>query len=214
MSSRTDRAANDKRSAPIDPESPAPTRAEPLEAPDPFDPANMRLDPAAELVAIERVLVRVRVRKPDSQGFFRVHPDPIYRVDTALILLREEREFYYLDPALRSVLGDEAKPYRLYLAVTQGGAVFLWPVRLPGSDGKDNDWWRTARKAAELGMRSWTRIQASESAGEYKIDHARGVLADPEWPDRAPGELLRLAFQDNYIDNVEHPVVRRLWGQA
>src|SRR4051795_793091 len=99
MSSRTSRAADDKRSAPIDPESPAPTRAEPLEAPDPFDPANMRLDPAAELISVKRVLVRLPVRRPNPQHFIQVHPDPAYRLDTALIMLKEEREtYYYLDP--------------------------------------------------------------------------------------------------------------------
>src|SRR3954453_3413627 len=113
---------------------------EPVVPPDPFDPASMRIDPDEELVAIEHVLVRLPVRKPHAQEFFRVHPDQNYRLDTALILLKEEREIYYPNPALRSVLGDEMQPYRLYLTQNRGGGTFWWPVRLIGPDGKPNGW--------------------------------------------------------------------------
>ena len=62
------------------------------EAPDPFDPARLRLDPAAELVGIKRVIANVPIRRPKRQELVRVHPDPDQRLDTALIELKEERE--------------------------------------------------------------------------------------------------------------------------
>ena len=117
-----------------------------LDAPDPFDPASLRLDPGAELVAVKKVIVRVPVRKPGPQEFVRVHPDPGRRLDTALIELKEERETYLLAPGLRAELGDEAKPTRLYTAISRAGALFLWPVALPGPDGRRNPWHESAHR--------------------------------------------------------------------
>ena len=97
--------------------------------------------------------MRVPVRKPGPQEFVRVHPDPGHRLDTALIELKEERETYLLAPALRAELGDEAKPTRLYTAISRAGALFLWPVALPGPDGRRNPWHDSAHRAAELATR-------------------------------------------------------------
>ena len=40
----------------------------------------------------------------------------------------------------------------LFLAINRQGTVFFWPVRLPSPDGKDIEWWRSAREAAEMAM--------------------------------------------------------------
>ena len=186
--------------------------ADRLDAPDPFDPTSLRLDPSAELIAVKKVIVRVPVRKPGPQEFVRVHPDPGRRLDTALIELKEERETYLLAPALRAELGDEAKPVRLYTAISRAGALFLWPVALPGPDGRHNPWHESAHRAAELATREWMRLRASHAAGEYEIAVAGAPLPDPEWPDLPFRELLRLAFREAHIDSADHPVVRRLRG--
>ena len=183
-----------------------------LAAPDPFDPAALRLDPGAELIAVKKVIVRVPVRKPGPQEFVRVHPDPGQRLDTALIELKEERETYLLAPALRAELGDEAKPTRLYTAISRAAALFLWPIALPGPDGRRNPWHESAHRAAELATREWVRLRASHAAGEYEIAVAGAPLADPEWPELSFRELLRLAFREAHIDSADHPVVRRLRG--
>jgi hypothetical protein len=185
-----------------------------LNAPDPFDPASLRLDPGAELVAVRKVIVRVPVRKPGPQEFVRVHPDPGHRLDTALIELKEERETYLLAPALRAELGDEAKPTRLYTAISRAGALFLWPIALPGSDGRRNPWHESAHRAAELARREWVRLRASHAAGEYEISAAAVPLPEAEWPDLSFHEMLRLAFREAHIDSADHPVVRRLRGLA
>ena len=46
----------------------------------------------------------------------------------------------------------------------------------------------------------------------YRIFKAEGQLSDPIWPDKSLQELLELAFKDRVIDNMDHPVVRRLRG--
>ena len=61
-------------------------------APDPFDPAALRLSQDfAASVGVRKVLLSVPVRKPDKSWWVRVHPDEGYRLPTTVIELREDR---------------------------------------------------------------------------------------------------------------------------
>ena len=65
-------------------------------APDPFDPASLRLDQSfAETVGVKKLLTTVPVRKPNRQEFVRVHPNPHQRLTpVAIIQLKEDREVF------------------------------------------------------------------------------------------------------------------------
>ena len=115
---------------------------------------------------------------------------------------------------MRADLSTESVPSTLFTAINRQGVVFLWPVRLPGPDGKTNEWWRSAREAAELAMTKWVRIKANMSLGAYEMFTAESVMQDPEWPDLTFAELLRIAFRDRIITSPDHPVVKRLRGLA
>jgi len=69
-------------------------------APNPFDPAALRLDQSfAEAVGVKKLLTTVPVRKPNRQDFVRVHRDPAYRLTPAAIIeLKEDREVYLVTP--------------------------------------------------------------------------------------------------------------------
>lgn len=179
---------------------------------DPFDPDYLRLAPDVELVGTERVIVQVQTRKPGQQEFFRTHA--AYFLDTAIIELKDEREIYLLPPALRQELGDEAKRVRLYLAMSRGGALFLWPVPLPDQDGRQNPWHDAAHKAAHLAMGNWVRMRADMGARTYEIVKASAAIPDPDWPKMAFKEILKIAFEGASIDSADHIVVRRLRGKA
>jgi hypothetical protein len=130
------------------------------------------------------------------------------------IELKEDRELYLVGPRMRADLSTESVPSTLFTAINRQGVVFLWPVRLPGPDGKTNEWWRSAREAAQLAMTKWVRIKANMSLGGYEMFTAESVMQDPEWPDLAFAELLRIAFRDRIITGPDHPVVKRLRGLA
>ncbi len=49
-------------------------------------------------------------------------------------------------------------------------------------------------------------------AARYDAIVPAGKPPEPEWPNIPFSKLLRLAFANNIIDNVEHPVARRLLG--
>jgi hypothetical protein len=183
-------------------------------APDPFDPAALRLDQSfADCVGVKKLLTTVPVRKPHRQDFVRVHPAPAYRLTpAALIELKEDRETFLVTPLMAAELPGEFVAATLYMAINRQGVVHLWPVKLPGADGKHNEWHRSAAEAAELAMDKWVRITANMALGAYEIFEAIGDLPDPAWPELPFPEILRIAFRDRIVDSFDHPVVQRLRG--
>ncbi len=114
---------------------------------------------------VEKLLLKVPVRKPNRQEFFRIKPGEDYRLDTVMVELSEDREWYLPAPAAREAVLEEAKPVRLFTGITRQGVVFLWPARLPDADGRVNHWHSSALEAAELAETSWVRMAASRPAG-------------------------------------------------
>jgi hypothetical protein len=196
-----------------------PTAAVPAsqDTPDPFDPVSLRLpqDFSASL-GVKKALLSVPVRKPDKSWWVRVHPDQDYRLQTAVIELKEDRETYLVAPSLWRELAAEAtfSPRALHAAVNRQGVLFVWPIRLPGADGKLDEWSRTAHEAAERATRGWVRVTANLSLGAYDVLEAVAQLGEPDWPVLPFRELLRVAFRDKLIDSLDHPVLRRLRGEA
>src|SRR5690242_11229180 len=67
--------------------------------PDPFDPASLRLSQSlSTVIGVKKALLSVPVRKPDRSWFVRVHPSEHYRLQTAVIELKEDRETYLVAP--------------------------------------------------------------------------------------------------------------------
>lgn len=196
-----------------------PAQQQPDAGPDPFDPASLRLsqDFAAGM-GVRKALLTVPVRKPDKSWFVRVHPDPAYRLPTAVVELKEERgsETYLVHQSLWPDLAGEStfSPRALFTAVNRQGVLFVWPIRLPGSDGRVDEWSRTALEAADMAAKGWIRVAANMGLGAYDVFHATGNLPDPEWPDLPFQQLLRVAFRDRYIRDVNHPVLRKLRGEV
>jgi hypothetical protein len=165
------------------------------------------------MVGVRKALVTVPVRKPDKQCFVRVHPDAEFRLATAMLNLKEEREIYLVDRSLWSELPGEITPTVFYTTITRQGVVFLWPVRLPGDDGRIDEWNRSATEAAQMATTKWVRVAANMPLGAYDVFQATGDFPDPEWPDVGFKALLDVAFKDRFIDSLEHPVVKRLRGE-
>ena len=168
----------------------------------------------ADQAGVKRAILTIPVRKPPRQAFVRVHPGEEWRYPTLLLNLKEERETYLVHPSLTAELGQELTPTVLHLAIDRLGVVFLWPTRLPASDGRLDEWSRTAAEAAELAEGRWISLRANMSLGAYEVFEATGNIPDPEWPDLTLEQAIRIAFKDRFIDSPSHPVVRRLRGEA
>jgi hypothetical protein len=183
-------------------------------APDPFDPAALRLSQSyADTAGVKKLVTTIPVRKPNPQDFVRVHPDPGYRLTPAAIIeLKGERETYLVPPAVAQQLTGEFSVVTLYTTINRQGVPHLWPVKLPRADGRQLEWHRSAGEAAERAMERWIRVKSNTDLGAYEISEAVGALSEPEWPDISFPEILKVAFRDRVVDSVNHPLVQRLRG--
>jgi hypothetical protein len=182
----------------------------------PFDPAMLRLDQSfVTNPGVKKLLTTVPVRKPNRQDFARVHPAPAYRLSPAAIIeLKEDREVYLVTPDIASELPGEFGVASLYTTINRQGVLHLWPVKLPGPDGKHNEWHRSAGEAAERAMHRWVRVTANTSLGAYDLFEAIGELPEPEWPEISFAEILQVAFRDRVVNSLDHPLIQRLRGAA
>jgi hypothetical protein len=165
-----------------------------------------------ESAGVKRLLTTVPVRKPNSQEFVRVHPSSDYRVNVALLELKDDRQMYLLTPAMAQELLGEFFMATLYTTINRQGVLSLWPVRMPAADGRQLEWHRSAAEAAERATKQWVKIRANISLGAYEIDVAGAAHSDPEWPSFTLQELIEIAFKDRLINRIDHPVVQRLRG--
>lgn len=183
--------------------------------PDPFDPNTLRLSQDfAGQVGVKKLLTTVPVKRPARHDFVCVHPDESYRLSPAAIIeLKEEREAYLIAPDMATELSGEFAITALFMAITRQGVLSLWPVKLPGSDGKYSEWHRSAMEAAERAMTSWVRVSANMALGAYETSVALGNLAEPDWPDVSFAEVIKIAFRDRIVDRADHPLIQRLRGE-
>jgi hypothetical protein len=200
-------------------DNPPPTLLDPLpnvdrtQVPDPFDLSNLRLSQNfSETAGVKKLLKTVPVRKPNQQDFVRVHRDPAYRENFPVVQLKDDREEFLISASLLPELVGEFVSVTLYTAINRQGVVFLWPVRLPDPQGRQMEWWRSMREAAELAMGQWIRTKPNMSLGAYEIFVAESTMSEPEWPGVSYQDLIKLAFRDRLIDSPSHPVVKRLRG--
>jgi hypothetical protein len=167
-----------------------------------------------ETAGAKKILTTVPVRKPRSQDFVRVHPDVKFREAFAVIELKDDRERYLIMPEIAAALPTEIATEMLYTAINRQRVVFLWPVRLPSSDGRILEWHRSAQEAAERAMHYWIRVTSNLNLGAYEIIQAPGTMPEPEWPEYSFQDLLRIGFRDRIISSFDHPVLKRLRGEC
>jgi hypothetical protein len=195
-------------------------RGKPAEAApslDELDVSSLRLSQDfASAIGVKRALLTVPVRKPSKEWWVQVHPDPAYRIETAVLELKEDRETYLVAPGLWDELSTEAtfSPRAIFTAITRQKVVFLWPIRLPGPDGKDNEWNRSALEAAAMAQSGWVRVAANMSLGAYDVFETTANLPDPQWPEVPFEQLLKIGFKGKFINTLDHPVLQRLRGEA
>jgi hypothetical protein len=185
--------------------------------PDPFDAKALRLPPAFEVNAgIRKQLTTVPVRRPHSQEWIRVHPDPAYRGNYGVIVLKDDNEVYLLAPAMIPHYENEMTRVTIYTAMSMNKVVFLWPCKLVGSGHKNADRWNSsAIEAAEAAMLRKVRVQSNKGLGAYEHAFSDNPTPenDPVWPEGVSfTDLLRLGFvkAGRYIDSHDHEVLKLL----
>ena len=164
-------------------------------------------------VGVKKAIITIPVRKPNRQEYFRVHPLEDMCFQTAVLELKDDRETYLVDRALWNELQGEIVPKVLFATINRQGVLALWPIRLPGSDGRQDQWNQSALGAASMAKTRWIRIAANMSLGAYDVFEATGNLPDPVWPELTLQQIIEIAFKDRYITSLDHPGLRRLRGE-
>ncbi len=165
-----------------------------------------------QAAGVEKLLTTVPVRKPSKTEFIRVHPEMQFL--TMLLDLKEDRESYLVSPELLVHLSGIAVRVALKPAINRQGVLFLWPLRLPGEDGRSNLWHESAWEAAGLAVNRWVSMRANMGLNAYDIYRGAETLSEPQWPDKSMEEILDVAFRGRFIGDPEHPVIKRLQGRA
>jgi len=185
-------------------------------APNPFDPERLRLDLSfSEDEGVKKAIITIPVKKPSGQDFIRVLPSTAFRLPVAIIELRDDRETFLVLPAIARDIPGEYNTVTMYTYINRQGVVFLWPVRLPGPDGRQLEWHRSAAEAAEMAMKRWVRVKANMSLGAYEVYEAAATIPEPGWPpDLTFQQMLTIAFKGRLVDSFDHPVLKRLRGET
>jgi len=167
-----------------------------------------------EDLGVERPLLIVPVRKPNPQDFFRLHPDPEYRLVARVLELKAERETYLTTNAVWPLIPGETRLVCLVTYQSRHGGIGLWPLKMTEDGERENNWNISARKASELAVDTWVRMKSNMHTGAYDIVTAPKIPA-PSWPDISFQEIVRVAFGDGkLINQTDHPVLKQLMGEA
>lgn len=165
------------------------------------------------VAGVKKVVTTVPVRKPGNQSFVRVHPAAEWQLSALILQLKEDGECYFVLPDLAADLSQEVRAKQLYTYVGRDGNVALWPVNLPGEDGRLDQWSQSAHTAAQMAQTSWIRMVANRHVGAYDVYEAPSLSDEPIWPELSFKDVLNLAFKDRLITSLDHPIVKRLRGE-
>jgi hypothetical protein len=127
---------------------------------------------------------------------------------------KEDREVYLVNPDIWHELSGDIVPKVIITTINRQGDIILWLIRLPGEDGRLDDWNRSALEGAEMARKIWVKVASKMSFGAYEVFEAVGDIPDPEWPDISFPKILEIAFRDRFITDLDHPIVRRLRGES
>ena len=173
---------------------------------------SLRLDQTFDqMIGAEQVLATVPVRKPLGQEFFQVQSDPAWRLQVALLQIREEKEVFIIERNLWTQLWEEISPAVLFMAVSRDGAPFLWPVRLP-KDGRVDRFSEFDMKVVTAAQKNWIRRYWVPEINFFKAFKAENLTMQPVWPEIGFEEVVKMALKDRRIKSLDHPTIQRLRG--
>lgn len=178
------------------------------------DLTRLKLATTAEASVSRKVLMTVPCRKPGRQEWIRVRTGDEWKLTTNTLVAREENKVYLVEPELWPQVVGDLVPTQLVTVINRQGVLSLWPLRLPGSDGRSCEWHTSALEASLLAERRWIKVTSNMALGAYEVHEALGTLSEPDWPDATFEQLVKLAFKDAFIETEDHPLLQRLQGKV
>lgn len=187
----------------------------------PFDFEVLRVTESSPIV-VKRLLNSITVKKPGSGvEFFRIRPEAEWKFPTYILDLSSSSEGdgkFLLDPALypEVIETKKLKLVTIFTGITYGsGEIFLSDISQPDAEGKDHEFNRTRRLAYKAAETQWVKLQRNDSIGAYDTVLVISKLPEPEWPEEPENmvKAIELAFKDKFIDDHNHPILKKLRGE-
>lgn len=157
----------------------------------------------------EQRTLAVKARRPRSDEWFTVHPDPEFSQETNALIVAADFSYYLVDPSIVPQLeGADYKVMNLHTAITARGSIFMLTVGT-GSDGFSE----SLRAAVEQAKEGYVRVASNTAERQYDAFLPKKEIPPPVWPaDLTFDGVMEMAFKDRVIDSVNHPVIKGLHG--
>lgn len=167
------------------------------------------------------ILTTVQAIKPPNDAFIRTHPDTEARWAKVMMLHLKSKgrnEQYLLLPmvAVQLAAGELGQgrestmsEFRLVQYTDRTGENRIWPIKWIDND---NEWLKSAKAAAKVALEEWIRVISDRDKGRYVVQRAIYNDVEPRWREEPFIELVKLAYQDKTIEDLDHPVIQELRG--
>ncbi len=167
-----------------------------------------------ELLATEKVLTTLELRKPRKDEWVRCHATIAAAAN--IYEASGTRDTYLILPGALEAMENVIRHVRLTLTCNYSGELFIWPVPVPLGN-KPFKAHVSAHAAAEEAQRNWVRIAWNGST--YDVTRRKNSSRHPEWNDAIldASEMLRFCARTGGLEVIEssgHPVVQELLGLA
>jgi hypothetical protein len=181
---------------------------------DPLDPRNYRkpqdrrLNPNLDLGS--HLPQTLEARRPKKNWFFRIHPDPDYRIILPLYTddsKQRQSNIYLFSPGLKvpTDIVDLVRDSLVAAAITDEGTSFLYVLPVTNSG-----WYESGVEIITTATEQWVR-QTPGSDG-YIVTKPIAALPEPVFPDVPFRTYLERAFSKRVITSLDHPIIKKLRG--
>ena len=162
-------------------------------------------------VEVKKEPLSVDVRKPNRNTFFRTFSDSANWPTVATV--NEQYETYLVAAKLKEAIHG-CRSTTLIPWMDRNGGLFIYPMNQPLEGYTPTDWYKTASQGVIQAQKAWVKMASNKKAQNYDLVIAKGDLPPPLWPDPFDmADLVKRAFAERFIADLDHPVIRRLEGQ-
>jgi hypothetical protein len=154
------------------------------------------------------------IRKSGNQLWFCSHPDQ--KLWRSFPTIKDESDSDAVHVIGRSVaeeLQGEWNTTLLVPCITLQQEVFFLPIKLPDSEGRIDSWNQSRLELVVANPGMWVRHRSNQFIQGYEKMTPLKQLPPPTWPDDVLG-LLKKSVSKVYVGDLNHPLIKRLLGEA
>ena len=121
---------------------------------------------------------------------------------------QKANKLFVVNRRILSLVGTQARLYRVRQAITTDGELYLWPAPVEGRLESDI----THLNAQQAALSQWIRIEWDGKA--FVAVEPQGDMGEPEWPELTFQQVLEMGLAGHLINNADHVLIRRLQGRT